>query len=266
MDVMGDDAAIVQAARISYGKGTKTLSSDRALIRYLMRHRHTSPFEMCELKLHVKVPMDAWRQWTRHRTASINEYSTRYSEAIDERQVTLPGEWRSQSKNNRQGSGCYLDPAVGEVLSKREQSFHAYTQNVYQQRLSWGVSREQARKDLPLSTYTEAYWKIDLHNLFGFLALRMSENAQFEIREFARVIGGRIVSKWVPLAWEAFFDYRLDSISLSGAEVRCLQRMLHKVCKKVDDEWILSEKQTGELSIRELREFQEKLQKLLGES
>ncbi|WP_425399103.1 FAD-dependent thymidylate synthase [Aeoliella sp.] len=215
VDTMGDDSSIVQAARISYGAGTKRVSEDRGLIRYLMRNRHTTPFEMCEVKLHVRVPMDAWRQWIRHRTANVNEYSTRYSEAIDAKQKTTPESWRVQSRSNKQGSGDYLAPEIGKMLSDREAELHQLDDTIYQERLDAGVAREQARKDLPLSTYTEAYWKIDLHNLFHFLALRMDAHAQYEIRSYANVIGNEIVAKWVPMAWEAFVDYRLEAMQLS---------------------------------------------------
>ena len=177
IDYMGDDAAIVQAARVSYGKGTKRVHEDRALIRYLMRHSHTTPFEMCEIKLHVRVPMDVWRQWIRHRTANVNEYSTRYSEAIDAAQATLPDAWRLQSAGNRQGSGGALAPDVGARLSEEEAALQRRARDVYEARIAAGVAREQARKDLPLSTYTEAYWKIDLHNLLHFLDLRMDLHA-----------------------------------------------------------------------------------------
>ena len=157
IDYMGGDVAILQAARVSYGLGTKKVSEDRALLRYLMRHAHTTPFEMCELKLHVRVPMDCWRQWIRHRTASVNEYSTRYSLAIDAASKTPPDAWRTQAASNRQGSGIALDPDIGSRLSTREADFHASARAVYDDRLAAGVAREQARKDLPLSTYTEAY-------------------------------------------------------------------------------------------------------------
>ena len=218
VDYLGDDAAIVQAARVSYGEGTRRVSDDRGLIRYLMRHRHTTPFEMCELKLHVRVPMDAWRQWIRHRTASVNEISTRYSIAIDAAQATAPAEWRTQASGNRQGSGEPLDRSAGERLSAAEAELQRRARAVYQERLDAGVAREQARKDLPLSTYTEAYWKIDLHNLLHFLSLRMDDHAQLEIRHYAQVIGVEVVARWCPLAWEAFCDYRLHTTSLSRIE------------------------------------------------
>src|SRR5688572_14958088 len=208
IDYMGSDAAIVQAARVSYGAGTKKVHEDRGLIRYLMRHRHTTPFEMCEIKLHVRVPMDAWRQWIRHRMANVNEYSTRYSVAIDASQETLPGEWRTQAAANRQGSEGFLPLEEGTALSRRERQIQDLSREVYEERLAAGVAREQARKDLPLSTYTEAYWKIDLHNLLHFLLLRMNLHAQLEIRRYAEVIGTQIVSHWCPMAWEAFLEYQ----------------------------------------------------------
>lgn len=219
VDVMGDDSSIVQAARVSYGEGTKKVSEDKALIKYLLRHRHTTPFEMCEIKLHVRVPMDCWRQWIRHRTANVNEYSTRYSIAIDAAQTTEPEKWRLQAQGNRQGSDGYLPTEAGLRLSQRESDLHDSCRQVYKERLDAGIAREQARKDLPLSTYTEAYWKIDLHNLLHFLALRMDSHAQYEIRQYATTIGNEIVSKWVPHTWSAFLDYRLNSISLSETEI-----------------------------------------------
>jgi len=424
VDYMGDDSAVVQAARVSYGAGTKKTSDDRGLIRYLLRHRHTTPFEMCSLKLHVRVPMDAWRQWIRHRTAclaegteiyfdlpggidrrgnqlyklkiediwdkfqptqnihrpdkqrdpffkrdrikamqlrhlnedsgimdhtrivnvyrngskpvfryfladgksieatsdhrflfasgwstfkeeeqleerkgiafwekenvylhvnglamevptsyqdkewldqqinveklmvpklvkvvgieyvgiketydlevegphhnfiangivthnSVNETSTRYSIAIEGTQKTSPDQWRIQAKDNKQGSSGWLDPAAGADLSNREAEFHDSARALYNERLEMGIAREQARKDLPLCTYTEAYWKMDLHNLLHFLSLRMDKHAQLEIREYANVIGREIVARWVPLVWEAFEDYRLGSVVYSRIE------------------------------------------------
>jgi thymidylate synthase (FAD) len=218
VDYMGDDSAIVQAARVSYGKGTRRVSEDRTLIRYLMRHAHTTPFEMCEIKLHVRVPMDAWRQWIRHRTASVNEYSTRYSEAIDAAQRTAPGAWRLQSSSNRQGSGDVLPVEVGARLSAGEEDLQRRAREAYAGRIAAGVAREQARKDLPLSTYTEAYWKIDLQNLLHFLHLRMDVHAQQEIRAYATIIGEQVVARWVPVAWEAFLDYRRHAVQLSRFE------------------------------------------------
>ena len=266
IDYFGDDSAIVQAARVSYGTGTKKRSEDKELIRYLMRHRHTSPFEMCEIKLHVRCPMDCWRQWIRHRTANVNEYSTRYSIAIDAMAATEPDQWRMQDYINRQGSSGILDPEKGKILSGQEAEIQKAARQVYQDRLDTGVAREQARKDLPLSTYTEAYWKIDLHNLLHFLHLRMELNAQYEIREYANVIGREIVSKWVPIAWQAFLDYRLNSISLSEKEIGFLSMLASgQVDEAVEalkkEKWLRMKK--GELSPNlEALEFGKKLEKL----
>ena len=215
VDYMGTDASIVQAARVSYGKGTKQLRQDAGLIRYLMRHHHTTPFEMCELKLHVRVPMDTWRQWIRHRSANVNEYSTRYSIAIDAAQRTSAEQWRLQAVSNRQGSEGFGDAELGERLSAGELDLQEHARRVYNERIDLGIAREQARKDLPLATYTEAYWKIDLHNLLHFLHLRMDAHAQFEIREYARIIGYEIVSRWCPLAWQAFLDYRVNALEMT---------------------------------------------------
>jgi len=226
IDYMGSDESIVQAARVSYGKGTKKISEDRGLIRYLLRNRHNTPFEMCEIKLHVRVPMDTWRQWIRHRTANVNEYSTRYSLAIDASQKTNPREWRYQAKDNKQGSEGFIDDAIGNKLTERETELQKFAREIYQERLELGVAREQARKDLPLSTYTEAYWKIDLQNLLNFLALRMAMHAQFEIRSYASVIGNDIVSKWCPITWEAFKDYRMNNLELSSLEVKLIKEMI----------------------------------------
>ncbi|MBT5019551.1 MAG: FAD-dependent thymidylate synthase [Planctomicrobium sp.] len=225
VDCMGDDGSIVQAARVSYGAGTQKVSDDRTLIRYLLRHRHTTPFEMAELKILVRVPMDCWRQWIRHRTANVNEYSTRYSVAIDSAQTTPAEEWRTQATINRQGSDGFLELAQGQTLTDAEDEFQAAARKMYQQRIDAGVAREQARKDLPLCTYTEAYWKIDLHNLLHFLALRMDSHAQLEIREFATTIGEQIVKPLFPIAWEAFQDYRANAMFLTRLDVEVIQRM-----------------------------------------
>ncbi len=219
VDYMGTDSSIVQAARVSYGKGTQHVSRDRQLIRYLLRHYHTTPFEMCELKLHLRVPMDCWRQWIRHRTASVNEYSTRYSLAIDSAQTTKSSEWRIQSVDNKQGSAGFMPPEEGAAFTSRETELQRMAYEVYMERVNAGIAREQARKDLPLSTYTEAYWKTNLHNLLHFLQLRSDNSAQLEIRTYADVIGEEIVRKWVPLTWEAFTDYRMGSVFFSRLEV-----------------------------------------------
>jgi thymidylate synthase (FAD) len=264
VDRMGDDSAIVQAARVSYGAGTKAVSDDRSLIRYLMSHRHTSPLEMVEFKFHVRVPMDCWRQWIRHRTASVNEYSTRYSEAIDSRSVTSADQWRLQASDRKQGSGEFApahlhsppDPAAyyeftGEYLSKREAELHELANRVYLERIDAGIAREQARKDLPLSTYTEAYWKIDGNNLFHFLGLRMDSHAQLEIRTYANAIA-KLIQGVVPFAWEAFEDYQLNAMTLSQPEILEIRKILHP------------EEQMGgkPLGKRERKELEIKLQQL----
>ncbi len=227
VDYMGSDGAIVQAARVSYGAGTKRVTEDRGLIRYLLRNRHTTPFEMCEIKLHVRVPMDCWRQWIRHRTANVNEYSTRYSIAIDASQRTPAADWRKQALGNKQGSEGFLEEDAGAALSQQELEIQNTSRAVYQGRLDAGVSREQARKDLPLSTYTEAYWKIDLHNLLRFLSLRMDEHAQIEIREYANMIGEQIVAAWCPIVWEAFLDYQMNHLSFSRLEIAIVDALGH---------------------------------------
>ena len=266
VDYMGTDSSIVQAARVSYGDGTKKVSEDRALIRYLLRSYHTTPFEMCVLKLHVRVPMDTWRQWIRHRTASVNEYSTRYSIAIDGSQMTNPDQWRQQAQDNKQGSAGYFDQSVGSDLSATEQDLHRLSKKVYNDRLEQGVAREQARKDLPLSTYTEAFWQMDLHNLLHFLALRMDPHAQLEIRQYAETIGEKIVSQWVPMAWEAFKDYRFGRMTLSQQDQELLaliavgkDQAAADWCK--EKKWVRMKGEKPILS-REALEFADKIAKL----
>ena len=265
VDYLGSDDSIVQAARVSYGKGTKKVREDRALIRYLMRHRHSTPFEMCEIKLHVRVPMDAWRQWIRHRTANVNEYSTRYSVAIDAAQKTKPDEWRLQTTTNRQGSSGFAEKNIGQIFSKAESEQHKKARLTYEEKIKAGIAREQARKDLPLSTYTEAYWKIDLHNLLHFLDLRMEENAQYEIRQYANTIGHEIVKNWVPVTWEAFLDYRRNSLELSGLEFELLKIITKgdkvKATKQAEKMGLISYREGKILKNFERWEFEEKLKK-----
>lgn len=266
VDYMGGDESIVQAARVSYGKGTKKVSEDRGLIRYLLRHHHTTPFEMCEIKFHVRVPMDAWRQWIRHRTANVNEYSTRYSIAIDASQKTSPDEWRVQAKDNKQGSAGFFDTETGSKFSKREDELQNFAREIYQERLEHGVAREQARKDLPLSTYTEAYWKIDLHNLLHFLYLRMDSHAQYEIRSYANVIGNEIVNRWCPFAWEAFKDYIINAKSYSALEMELLTKILNgsneEAVKTAESFGWLNHTEKGLSKNRERIEFELKLTQL----
>ena len=268
VDYLGNDSAIAQAARVSYGAGTKRVSDDEHLIRYLMRHAHTTPFEMCEIKLHVRVPMDCWRQWIRHRTANVNEYSTRYSNAIEAAQGTSVDGWRIQSGSKRQGSGDCLEPNIGKHLTAGERELQDRARATYSRRLAAGVAREQARKDLPLSTYTEAYWKIDLHNLFHFLRLRMDSHAQYEIRQYANAIGNQIVSEWCPIAWKAFRDYRVESLALSGPELDIMRNIVNgdagAAMTRAESLGFVSRTSDGDLKrSRERSEFDAKL-RLLG--
>jgi len=269
VDAMGDDQAVVQAARVSYGEGTRQVSDDRALIRYLLRHRHSTPFEMVELKFLVRVPMDTWRQWIRHRTANVNEYSTRYSLAIDSAQSTPPDQWRTQAASNRQGSEGLLGPELGSELSAAERALHDQTRAVYEKRIELGVAREQARKDLPLATYTEAYWKIDLHNLLHFLALRMDSHAQLEIRQYAATMGEQIVRPLYPLVWEAFVDFRQQGMFLSRLERDVVRRLMARLIEAgralatEDDFLAVQDSSWASLTrSRERDECREKLQSL----
>ncbi|MEL6481738.1 MAG: FAD-dependent thymidylate synthase [Pseudomonadota bacterium] len=228
IDYMGDDAAIVQAARVSYGRGTKTARSDEGLIRYLMRHWHSTPFEMCEIKLHVKLPVFVARQWIRHRTANVNEISARYSILDREFYVPAPEHLAAQSSSNRQGRGAVLEgEAAARVLDLlRDDASRSYTH--YEEMLDEdgpGLARELARMTLPMSIYTQWYWKTDLHNLFHFLRLRGDAHAQYEIRAYAEAMGD-IVQDWVPAAWRAFEDYRQNARQFSGPAMACLRRML----------------------------------------
>ena len=229
VDYMGDDAAIVQAARVSYGAGTKHVSSDAGLIRYLMRHAHSTPFEMCEVKLHVKLPLFVARQWIRHRTANVNEVSARYSILDREFYIPAPEHLAAQSRVNNQGRGEVLGPEEGaRVLAMlREDAERAYTnyEAMLSQEGQQGLARELARMNLPANIYTQWYWKVDLHNLFHFLRLRADPHAQYEIRVYAEAICA-IVADWVPHAWAAFSDYRLGGATLSARGVEVLRRRL----------------------------------------
>lgn len=261
VDYMGDDGAIVQAARVSYGQGTRQARDDEGLIRYLMRHRHSTPFEMCEIKLHVKLPIFVARQWIRHRTANVNEYSARYSILDREFYVPAPEQLSAQSAANRQGRGAVLegDEAAAVLEMMREDSARAYEH--YEEMLNdrdgtpirddrLGLARELARMNLPISVYTQWYWKTDLHNLLNFLELRGDPHAQYEIRAYALVIQ-RLVEAWTPMVWRAFRDYRLDSCTLSGPALQVLRRQL-----RGED---VTQESSG-LSPREWREMQAALE------
>lgn len=237
VDYMGDDSAVVQAARVSYGRGTRRTSEDRGLIRYLMSHRHSTPFEMAEIKLHVKLPIFVARQWIRHRTASVNEYSARYS--VLDKEFYIPSEEHLaiQSTTNRQGRG---ENIKGEDANRILQLLTSNSNKAYDDYLLLlnedesgaildeskdGLARELARMNLSLNYYTQWYWKIDLHNLLSFLQLRVDSHAQYEIRAYAEVILD-IVKKWVPLSYEAFVDYRLNAVSLSSQAATTLRRII----------------------------------------
>lgn len=250
VDYMGDDSAIVQAARVSYGAGTKHVSNDEGLIRYLMRHWHSSPFEMCEVKLHVKLPVFVARQWIRHRMANVNEYSARYSILDREFYIPAPEHLAAQSKVNNQGRGDLLEgPEAARVLdllkSDASRSYDSY-EAMLSQDGQQGLARELARMNLPANIYTQWYWKTDLHNLFHFLRLRADPHAQYEIRVYAEAIAA-CVKDWVPLAFAAFEDYRMGGTTLSGKAITCLQRKL------AGEE--LTQENSG-LSKGEWREFQ----------
>lgn len=237
IDYMGDDAAIVQAARVSYGAGTKQVSQDAALIKYLMRHWHSTPFEMCEIKFHVKLPIFVARQWIRHRTANVNEYSARYSMLDKEFYIPDAANLAAQSTVNNQGRGEVLmpDQAAHVLRLLREDASQVYEH--YQEMLNessdgqildankTGLARELARMNLTLNYYTQWYWKIDLHNLFHFLRLRADSHAQYEIRVYADAML-KMVEKWVPIAFEAFKEYRLNSVQLSATAWSIVKRRL----------------------------------------
>ena len=229
IDYMGDDAAICQAARVSYGKGTKSVQGDTGLIRYLMRHAHSTPFEMCEIKLHVKLPVFVARQWIRHRTANVNEYSARYS--ILDREFYIPArdDLAAQSIINSQGRGDALTDAEAARVLDILKSDAAQCYDHYEEMISddgkAGLARELARMNLPANIYTQWYWKVDLHNLFHFLALRSDAHAQWEIRVYAEAIAA-VVADWVPAAYGAFADYRIGGVALSAQAMDCVKRML----------------------------------------
>ncbi len=257
IDVMGDDSSIVQSARVSYGKGTKSVNVDRELIRYLMRHRHTSPFEMVEFKFHIKLPIFVARQWIRHRTANVNEYSGRYSEIKDEFYVPELEQIRTQSILNKQGRDEEKLPenvAMSILNILKDSQSKLYSQ--YQEMLEQNLVRELARINLPLSTYTEWYWKIDLHNLLHFLKLRLDWHAQYEIRVYAEKIAD-ILKIAIPMSWQAFEDYILEGITFSKQELSILKNLIN--LEKLNDEII----ENAEIKGLEAREFKMKL-KIFG--
>ena len=267
VDYMGDDGAIVQAARVSYGRGTRRVSDDRGLIRYLMRNRHTSPFEMCEIKLHVKLPIFVARQWIRHRTASVNEYSARYSILDREFYVPSAGVIAEQSRTNRQGRGGQLPESDAAHVQSLLQDDANRAYDHYEELLNenpdgelidpsrTGIARELARINLSLNYYTQWYWKVDLHNLMNFLALRADQHAQYEIRVYAGVILEQIMKLWVPLTYQAFCDYRLNSRMLSEQALTVVRSL---AAGKQDEMETLRE--GSEMAAREWRELMEALE------
>lgn len=229
IDYMGDDAAICQAARVSYGKGTKSVTNDEGLIRYLMRHWHSTPFEMCEIKLHVKLPVFVARQWIRHRTANVNEYSARYSILDREFYIPAPEHIAAQSVVNNQGRGATLQgeeaARVLEILKADSARAYDNYEAMISQDGQQGLARELARMNLPANIYTQWYWKVDLHNLLHFLRLRADAHAQYEIRVYAEEIC-KLVADWVPFAYRAFEDYRMGGATLSATALECIRRMV----------------------------------------
>ena len=237
VDYMGDDTSIVQSARVSYGKGTKKVSTDSGLIKYLMRHRHSTPFEMCEIKYHVKLPIFIARQWIRHRTANVNEYSARYS--ILDKEFYLPSSEHlaAQSKSNRQGRGDLIEGDQAKKILDLLKNDAERTYNNYEMMLNErfdgstidenkkGLARELARMNLTLNTYTQWYWKTDLLNLLNFLSLRADSHAQYEIRAYADIMLDT-VKKWVPIAYEAFMDYRVGGIEVSAKSKLVIQKLV----------------------------------------
>ncbi|NFV82222.1 FAD-dependent thymidylate synthase [Magnetospirillum aberrantis SpK] len=259
-DYMGDDVSVLQMARMSYGKGTKSLADDRALLRYLMRHLHTSPFEGCVIKLHVKLPIFVMRQWVRHRTASLNEYSARYSIMPDEFYLPEPAQLAVQSKDNKQGRGDTLSPEqAAEVLrllrEDAQRSFGTYHKLLNAdedgnpiEEDGFGIARELARIGLPVSAYTQMYWQTNLHNLMHFLRLRADPHAQYEIRVFAEKIL-EIMADWVPVTTEAFRDYQLEAARVSRMEIALLRDLLAGKAS-------IADAASYGMGTREIREFQ----------
>jgi len=265
LDYMGSDAAVVEAARQSYYQlAGKRLADDRHLLRYLMRHWHTTPFEMAVIKFHVRAPLYVVRQWFRHRTGSFNEYSFRYSEALPYIEETGEGNFRLQSTANKQGSGGILGEQKNADLT--EASAFEESRTAYAELLEAGVAREQARKVLPMAQYTEFVWKVDLHNLLNFLRLRLDEHAQEEIREFAEAVAA-FVTAWVPHAWEAFVDYRLESMTLTRLDIEVMQHLAWSDAESAMQAaekfgWLVTLPDGSWKTVRERSEFEVKMKRL----
>jgi thymidylate synthase (FAD) len=272
IDFLGNDESIVQAARVSYGTGTKKGSSDEGLINYLMRHWHSTPFEMCEIKLHVKLPIFVGRQWIRHRTASVNEYSARYS--IMEREFYIPPreQLQYQSTSNKQGREGTLPDMHAESVEDRIQTvsnfcFQEYEVFIDDTEDGDNLARETARMILPMNTYTQWYWKTNLHNLFNFIRLRDDPHAQWEIRQYASTIA-MLVERWVPLAYEAFLRYRKNAITFSEREVDALSGFLNSEAGAfwLGELHLQNDSKLEEFSKGEWREFLAKLDRIKNDS
>jgi len=257
IDYMGDDSAIVQAARVSYGKGTKKINEDRGLINYLLRHRHTTPFEMCEIKFHIKTPIFVARQWLRHRTANVNEYSARYSIVQDEFYLPHPSVLAQQSSSNRQGRDQILAPEEAAKILDMLKTDAVQAYDNYREMINTdeegiildeskpSLARELARMNLPVNFYTEFYWKIDLHNLLHFLSLRADSHAQYEIQVYALAMV-EVLKKWTPYTYEAFMKYHFNGVRVSQQGVDIIRRLIAGEP--------LDQMETG-MSPRELREL-----------
>jgi thymidylate synthase (FAD) len=245
VELMGNEKAVLNAARKSYNRDKKQKKADNQdaldvkLLDFMMRHKHTSPFEMCVLRLHVRVPMDIWRQWVRHRTASLNELSTRYARIDGAFRSINSDEWRTQSRTNKQGSGGYLDASVGDRLTEKRDQVLRDTVEFYNMALEEGVSREMARNSLSLSTYTEAYWQINLHNCLHFIRLRYSPHAQEEIRLYAGLICD-IIKDWVPNIWDSFVDHVLEERRFSGKQMALLAETMQDTNTMLGAGWFES--------------------------
>ena len=266
VDYMGSDEAVEQAARVSYGTGTRKTNETRGLLRYLLRNDHTTPFEMAEVKFHAKMPIFVARQWVRHRTANINEYSARYSILKDEFYLPQSEVVSVQSTNNKQGRGETINPKLSKIVKEKMKDIYSSSSHLYNDLINpegeFKVARELSRVVLPLSTYTEWYWKIDLHNLLHFLRLRLDQHAQYEIRVYAQAMA-KIIKDAFPITWEAFEDYKLDSLRITKPEKEIIVKLLKKKKIKFTEEEIIKVAESlGLTNKRETSEAKEKILKL----
>ncbi len=264
-DYMGSDETIARAARTSYKKGTKTVNDDKGLIRYLMRHRHSTPGEMPEILMYVKAPLFVIQQWLRHRTCSFNQTSHRYSIASEDMLQTDKDKWRKQSSQNNQGSEGFLDEKLGAEFSEDEQTLQVLITREYKRRLDAGIAREQARKDLSHSTYSELFIKQDAHNLLHFASLRSDPHSQWEIRQYSDLILHEVIKRWLPISYQAFLDYRFNAISLTAQDIETIAAINSNANAKNLLEswgWIKYNEKGKLLKHRERSELEEKLKQL----